>query len=91
MQKYWSGLYFTPPSDLLDPGIEPASLASPALDSLLLHFLTFLVLQGASGSYCIFPATVFKSAIYLMSTGFFFLKRRVFKTKIWLLGVNSLF
>ena len=72
MQKYWSGLYFTPPSDLLDPGIEPASLASPALDSLLLHFLTFLVLQGASGSYCIFPATVFKSAIYLMSTGFFF-------------------
>ena len=40
------------------------------MDSLPLHFLTFLVLQGASGLYCIFPATVFKSAIYLMSTGF---------------------
>ena len=24
-EKYWSGLTFSPPGDLLDPGIEPAS------------------------------------------------------------------
>ena len=30
-QEYWSGLPFIPPGDLLDPGIEPASLVSPAL------------------------------------------------------------
>ena len=30
-QEYWSGLPFPPPGDLPDPGIEPASLMSPAL------------------------------------------------------------
>ena len=30
-QEYWSGLPCTPPGDLPIPGIEPASLASPAL------------------------------------------------------------
>ena len=30
-QEYWSGLPFSPPGDLPNPGIEPASLASPAL------------------------------------------------------------
>ena len=30
-QEYWSGLLFPPPGDLPDPGIESASLASPAL------------------------------------------------------------
>ena len=30
-QEYWSGLPFPSPEDLLDPGIEPASLANPAL------------------------------------------------------------
>jgi len=29
--EYWSGLPFSPPEDLPDPGIEPTSLASPAL------------------------------------------------------------
>ena len=29
-QEYWSGLPFPTPGDLLDPGITPASLASPA-------------------------------------------------------------
>ena len=29
--EYWSGLPFPPPEDLPDPGIEPASLMSPAL------------------------------------------------------------
>ena len=37
-QEYWYGLPCFPPGDLLDPGIRPASLTSPALrmDSLLL-------------------------------------------------------
>ena len=30
-QEYWSGLPCPPPGDLLNPGIEPASLKSPAL------------------------------------------------------------
>ena len=29
--EYWSALPFPTPGDLLDPGIEPGSLASPAL------------------------------------------------------------
>ena len=35
-QEYWSGLSHPPPRDLPDPGIEPATPASPALqvDSL---------------------------------------------------------
>ena len=30
-QDHWSGLQCPPPGDLPDPGIEPLSLASPAL------------------------------------------------------------
>ena len=30
-QEYWSGLLISSPGDLLDPGIEPVSLVSPAL------------------------------------------------------------
>ena len=30
-QEYWSGLPFPSPGDLSDPGIEPVSLAFPAL------------------------------------------------------------
>ena len=36
-QEYWSGLPFPPPGDLSDPGIEPASLASPALAGRLVQ------------------------------------------------------
>ena len=32
-QEYWSGLPCPPPGNLLDPGIELASLTSPALAS----------------------------------------------------------
>ena len=32
-QKYWSGLPCPPPGDLPDPGIEPMSPASPALQA----------------------------------------------------------
>jgi len=37
-QDYWNKLPFSPPGDLPDPGIEPVSPESPALqtDSLLL-------------------------------------------------------
>ena len=31
-QEYWSGLLFPYPGDLHDPGIEPASLKSAALE-----------------------------------------------------------
>ena len=34
-QEYWSGLPFSSPGDLPDPGIEPASPASQADSSLL--------------------------------------------------------
>ena len=40
-QEYWSGFPFPPPGDLPDPGIEPTSPMSPALqaDSLpLIHW-----------------------------------------------------
>ena len=36
-QEYWSGLPFASPGDLLDPGTEPKSLVSPALEG---EFLT---------------------------------------------------
>ena len=29
-QEYWSGLPFPPPGRLLDPGVKPTSLKSPA-------------------------------------------------------------
>ena len=32
-QEYWSGLPFPPPGDVPDPGIEPASPVSPALQA----------------------------------------------------------
>ena len=30
-QEYWSGLPFPTPEDILNPGIEPTSLASPSV------------------------------------------------------------
>ena len=40
-QEYWGGLPFAPPGDLPDPGMEPTSPVSPALQadsSLLSHW-----------------------------------------------------
>ena len=39
-QEYWSGVTCPPPRNLLDPGIEPTSFTSPALQaySLLLSY-----------------------------------------------------
>ena len=39
-QEYWSGLPCPPPGDLPDPGMEPASLMSPALAGGLLNTST---------------------------------------------------
>ena len=36
-QGCWNGLTHPPPGHLLNPGIEPTSLMSPALDRLLLY------------------------------------------------------
>ena len=36
-QEYWSGLPCAPPGDLLDPGIEPASLNPPAVAGGFCH------------------------------------------------------
>ena len=61
-QKYWSALPCSPPGDLLDPGIEPGSLMSPAFagrffttsvswEALLLTEKT--ALHGSTGKeYC---------------------------------------
>ena len=36
-QEHWSGLPFPTPGDLPNPGIEPLSLESPALDGWVLY------------------------------------------------------
>ena len=40
-QEYWSGVPYSSPEDLPDPGIEPASLVSPALAGGLYHRATW--------------------------------------------------
>ena len=42
-QEYWSELPFSPPGDLTDPGIEPASLMFPALAGGLFCFFFFFI------------------------------------------------
>ena len=58
-QKHWSGLPYPPPGDLFDPGIEPMSPGSPALqaDSLPLSHL------GSHFTHC----TVYISMLLLLS------------------------
>ena len=50
-QEFWSGLPFSPPGDLPDPGIKPMSPASPALqvESLPLNHWGSLGLLGEAG------------------------------------------
>ena len=40
-QEYWSGLSCSPPGDLLDPGIKPMPLMSPALADGFVFFFFF--------------------------------------------------
>ena len=50
-QEYWSGLPCPPPGDLPDPGVEPRSLASPALaDGSFTTSVTWLTDQWNSPS-----------------------------------------
>ena len=44
-EEYWSGLPCPPPGDLPEPGIEPASLMSPALEG---RFFTTSITWEAS-------------------------------------------
>ena len=59
-QEYWSGLAFPLPGDLPNPGIEPASLVSPALqvDSLPLSHLGFVpyLEGGVTESFSLIPS-----------------------------------
>lgn len=64
------------------------SLSSPTLFSSFLALSYFLALQDASGSPCIFPASLRIS--HFSKDHWFHLMDRVFETKIWLLGANSL-
>ena len=45
-QEYWSGLPFPPPGDLPHPGIEPASLVSPAFAARFFTISTITDLTG---------------------------------------------
>jgi len=45
-QEYWSGLSCPPPGDLLDPGIEPVSLMSPAFAGNFFFFFLLLTPPG---------------------------------------------
>ena len=49
-QEHWSGLPCPPPGDLPDPGMEPASLTSPALASVF--FTTSTTREGQLSSEC---------------------------------------
>ena len=51
-QEYWSGLPFSPPWDLLNPGIKPPSPASPALqvESLPTEPSRKLIIRGTNNS-----------------------------------------
>ena len=52
-QEYWSGLPFPPPGDLLDPGIEPKSSVSPALQADSLPAVPFrkTAVGGGKGEF----------------------------------------
>ena len=50
-QEYWSGLLCPPSGDLPDPGIKPASLASPALAGRLLYHCTTWEAHGRRHTY----------------------------------------
>ena len=47
-QEYWSGLLFSTPGDLPDPGIKPTSLASPELAGGFFTIVVFIHLSSIS-------------------------------------------
>ena len=50
-QEFWSGLLFPPPGDLPNPGIEPASLVSPALAGRFFTNGATVLFQGQCDFY----------------------------------------
>ena len=61
-QEYWSGMPCPPPGDLPDPGIEPASLMSPALAGRF--FTTSAIWKAPVAFHRMFQLSVY---MYLMS------------------------
>ena len=45
-QEYWSGLHFSSPEDLSNPGIKPVSLLSPALADMFFTIITTCKLRS---------------------------------------------
>ena len=63
-QEYWIGLPFPPPGDLPDPGIEPMSLASPALAGMF--FTSSATWEATEYIYmCMYITFVFYIYIYI--------------------------
>ena len=54
-QEYWSQLSFPPPGDLSDPGIQPESSASPALQSDASSRVAREALAWDTGSQSVVP------------------------------------
>ena len=48
-QEYWNGVPFPPLGDLLDPGMEPWYLTSPALADRVLFFFSFFLTTEPPG------------------------------------------
>ena len=65
-QDYWSGLSFSPPGDLPNPGIKPVSFMSPALSS---RFFTTSATWEAQlkGVWLFFSPTLFAQHPHLRS------------------------
>ena len=64
-QEYWSGFPFPPPGALPNPGIEPASLTSPALAS---GFFTTRATWGARYHHYYFYSAQATKIIFLKHT-----------------------
>ena len=65
-QEYWSGLPFPPPGELPDPGIELASLMSPALAGGF--FTTSTTWEALAGEWIHVCIWLSHSAIHLKIT-----------------------
>ena len=61
-EEYWSGLPCPPPGDLSDPGIEPASLMSPALAGV---FFTMHSTSQCSNHSFIYPVIYLNTGMML--------------------------
>ena len=66
-QEYWSGLPFPPPGDLSNPGINPASLMSPALAGGF--FTTRATWQAHSGKPGVRNSIVMDGLVFLWRNG----------------------